>query len=200
MPLDLPPPASTPITERMAGDLMWAATYESSPLPPTTILGMPILQHPQPQSVQASSGTILPFHSVPTSQCPATAHPSTKPLPQRQSTSNIEGLPRSGINPSRPTSTHPSLYEWLRNPLPAPQHSLPPRATIGLTSRSSVHSIDPDITEDVGNESTDSSGQSHNLHQSYSHPLSHDMSTSPSRQVVRVLSSSFPDPSHRSQT
>ncbi len=31
----------------------------------------------------------------------ATAHPSTKPLPQRQPTSNIEGLPRSGTNPSR---------------------------------------------------------------------------------------------------
>ncbi len=48
MPLDLPHPASTPITERMAGDLTWAATYESLPLPPMTILGMPILQHPQP--------------------------------------------------------------------------------------------------------------------------------------------------------
>ncbi len=47
---------------------------------------------------------------------------------------------------------------------------------------------------------TDSSGQSHNLHESYSHPLSHDMSTSPTRQAARVLSSSFPDPSHHSQT
>ncbi len=49
-PLDLPHPASTPITERTAGDSTWAMTYESPPLPPVTILGMPILQHPQPRS------------------------------------------------------------------------------------------------------------------------------------------------------
>ncbi len=192
MPLELPHPASTPITERTAGDSMWAAMYESLPLPPMIILGMPILQHPQPQSAQMSSGTILPFHIVPTSQHPAMALLSTEPLHQHLPTSNIEGLPQSGTNLSRPSSAHPSLYEPLRNPSPAPQHSQSLRATTGLMSWSSVHHSDPDVTEEFGNESTDSSGQSHNLHWSYSCPLSHNMSTSPMRQAVREPFMSFP--------
>ncbi len=199
-PLNLPHLVSTPITETMAGDSTWAAMYEPPPLPPTTILGMPILQHSQPQSAQMSSGTILPFHTVPTSQRPVTAHLSTGPLPQHQPISNIEVLPRSGTNQSRPTSTHPSLYKQSRNLSPVPQPSLQPRAATGLTSQSSMHHFDPNVTKDVGNESTGSSDQSHNLHESYLCPLSHNMSTSPTRQAARVLSSSFPDPSCHSQT
>ncbi len=65
---------------------------------------------------------------MPTSQRPATAHPSTEPLPQCQPISNIEGLPRSGANPSRPASTHPNLYEQLRNLSPAPQPFAPPES------------------------------------------------------------------------
>ncbi len=175
-------------------------TMSHCPSQPMTILGTPILQHPQPQSAQASSGIISPSPSAPTSQRPATAHQTTEPLPLSQPIPNIGGLPRSGTNPPRSTSTHPSLYERSRNLSPAPQPSLLARAATGRMSRSSVHRFDPDITEDVGNESTDSSGQSHNLHQSYSRPLSCDMSTSLTRQVARVLSSSFPNPSHYSQT
>ncbi len=196
-PLDLPHLASMPITERTAGDLMWAATYEPPPLPPMTILGMPILQHPQPQSVQASSGITSLSPTVPTSLLPVMAHPSTKPLCHRQSTSNIKGQEQSGTYPSRTASAHPSLYE-SRNPSPAPQRSLPP--TTGQTSRSSMHHFHPDITKDIGNESRDSSDQSHNLHESYSHPLSCDTNTPPMRQAVRVLSSYSPDPSRHSQT
>ncbi len=135
-----------------------------------TILGMPILQHSQPQSAQASSGITLLSHTVPTSQRPMTAHPSTEPLHPHQPISNIEGLPKSGTSPSRPTSMHLSLYEQSRNPLPAPQPFVPPRTATGRTSSNSVHHFDPDVTKDVGNESTGSSEQSHNLHQSYSCP------------------------------
>ncbi len=124
----------------MAGDSMWAATYESPPLPPTTILGIPILQHPQPLSAQASSGIILPSHSAPTYQRPATAHPSTEPLPPPQPISSIEELRQSGISPYRPMSTHSSLYH-LRNPSRAAQHSRSP--TTAATGHMSSSSIPP---------------------------------------------------------
>ncbi len=198
-PLDLPHPASMPITERMAGDSTWAATYESPPLPPTTILGMPILQHPQPQSAQASSGITSLSHTASTSQRPTMVHPSTEPLPQSQHTRSTEEHPMSGINPSRPPSGHPSLYEKSRNPSPVPQPSTPQAAT-GPTSTSSVHHFEPAVTEDVGDESTDSSDRSHNLHQSYWCPLSHTMSTELMRQPARALSTSFTDLPRHSPT
>ncbi len=91
--IDLPHPASMDTTGITAGDLTWAATYESPPLPPATILGMPLLQHPQPQSAQASSGIILPSLSAPTSQHPATAHPSTEPLPPNSAYQQHRGAP-----------------------------------------------------------------------------------------------------------
>ncbi len=191
-----------PTTGIMAGDSTWAATYESPPLPPVTILGMPILQHPQPQSAQASSGTILPFCLVPISQRPATAHPSTEPLPPPQPISSIEELRQSGTSPYRPISTHLSLYH-LRNPSPAVQPSQnPTTAATGRMSSSSVHHrVDPEYTEDVGSKSPDSSDQSHNLHQSYSCPLSRDtISTSPTKQAAKAPSRSSPDPSRHSQT
>lgn len=200
MSLDLPHLASTPITERTAGDLTWAVAYKSPPLPPVTILGMPILQYPQPQLAQVSSGIISPSSTAPTSLLHAMAHLSAEPLPQPQPTHSTEECPMSGINQPRSMSTHSSLYQHSRNPSPAPQPSQLPRATTGRMSLSSIHNFDPDITEDIGNESTDSSGQSHNFHQSYSCPLSRDMSTSPTRQAVRAPSMSFPDPSHHSQT
>ncbi len=152
---------------------------------------MPILQHSQPQSVQASSGITLPFHTVPTSQPHTTAHPSTEPLPLHQPISNIEGLPRSGTNPSRPASAHLSLYEQSRNPLPARPPSIPCQLATGPMSWSSAHRFNPNVTEDVGSELTGSSDQTHNLHQSYSRPLSCDMSTSPTRQAERAPSMSF---------
>ncbi len=201
-PLDLPHPASMPITERMAGDLTWAATYESLPLPPVTILGMPILQHPQPRSAQASSGIISPSPSAPISLLHATARLSTEPLPQSHPTCSTEEHPMSGIDQSRPGSQHSSLYR-LRNPSPVAQPSqFQTTAATGRMSSSSVsRRVDPDYTEDVGGESTDSSEQSHNLHRSYSCPLSHDtMSTSPVRPVERALSRSFLDPPRHSQT
>ncbi len=114
--IHLPHPASTDTTGITVGDSTWAATYKSLPLPPTTILGMPILQHPQPQSAQASSGTILPFHSAPTSQHPAMAHLSTEHLAHQQVPSSIEELRQSGISPYRPMSAHSSLYRQSRNP------------------------------------------------------------------------------------
>ncbi len=200
-PLDLPHQASMPITEGMAEDSTWATTYKSPPLPPVTVLGMPILQHPQPQLAQASSGITSPSPTAPTSLLQGMAHLSTEPLPQPQPTRSTEEHPMSGINLPRSMSTHSSLYWQLRNPSPAPQPSQLPRATTGRMSSSSVHHFDPDVTEDVGNESTGSSGQSHNLHQSYSRPLSCDtMSIKPMRQVEKAPSTSFPNPSHHSPT
>ncbi len=190
-----------PITERTAGDLTWAATYKSLPLPPMTILGMPILQHPQPQLAQASSGTMSPSPSVPTSLLHIMARLSTEPLPQSQPTHSIEEHPASGTNQPRSMSTHSSLYWQSRNLSPALQPSQLPRATTGQMSLSNIHCSDLDVTEDVGNKSTDNSDQTHNLHQSYSCPLSRDtMSTSPTRPVERAPSTSFPDPSCHSQT
>ncbi len=176
MPLDLPHPASTPVTERMAGDSTWAATYKSPPLPPMTILGMSTLQHPCPQLAQASSGTILPFHTVPTSPPPTTAPPTTEPLHQRQSTNRNEGLPQYGTSPYSIASSHPSLYEQSRHPSPVPQ---PPfsGAPTGGTSRIGTPPT-PQINPcdlPPGSDSPGDSESDHNLHQSYSRPLSCDM-------------------------
>ncbi len=93
MPLDLPHPASTPITEITAGDLMWAATYESPPLPPMTILGMPILQHPQPQSAQASSGIILPSPLSAYIPAPRDGSPNHRTPPPVTNTLQHRGAP-----------------------------------------------------------------------------------------------------------
>ncbi len=169
---------------------MWAVTYESPPLPPTTILGMPILQHPQPLSAQASSGIMSPSPSVPTSLLHAMARLSTEPLPQSQPTRSTEEHPMSGINQSRPGSRHSSLYR-MRNPSPVTQTS--PFQTIAATGRMSSSSVrrddDPAYTEGIGDVSTDSSQQSHDLHRSYSCPLSRDtMSTSPVRLAERAPS------------
>ncbi len=201
MPLDLPHPVSMPITGITAGDSTWAVTYESLPLPPVTILGMPILQHPQPQSAQASSGIMLPSHSVPISQRPTMAHLSTKPLPPTQPISSIGELCQSGISPYRPMSTHSSLYCQSRNPSQAAQPSQSPTtAATGQMSSSSVHRIGHDYTEDIGDESTDNSDRSHNLHRSYSRPLSRDtMSISPMKPLERAPSTSFPDQPRPSQ-
>ncbi len=105
---------------------------------------------------------------------PRDGSPEHRTLPQPQPTRSTEEHPMSGINLPRSISTHSSLYQQSRNLSPAPQPSQLPRATTGRMSSSSVHRFDPDVTKDVGNESTGSSGQSHNLHQSYSCPLSHD--------------------------
>ncbi len=195
-PLDLPHPASTPITETTAGDSTWAATYESLPLPPVTILGMPILQHPQPRSAPASSGIISPSPSAPTSLLHAMARLSTEPLPQSHPTHSTEEHPMSGIDQSRPGSRHSSLYRTT-SPSPVDQPSRSQTtAVIGQTSSSSTsHRADPDYTVDVGDESTDNLLQSHDLHRSYSRPLSHDtMSTSPMRPAERAPSRSSLNP------
>ncbi len=177
---------------------MWAATYESLPLPPVTILGMPILQHPRPLSVQASSGIMSPSPSAPTSLLHAMARLSTEPLPQSHPTCSTEERPMSGIDQPRPGSQHSSLYR-LTNPSPVAQPSQfqMTAATGRMSSSSMSRRTDPDYTVDIGDESTDSSQQSHDLHQSYSRPLSRDtMSISPVRPAERAPSRSFLDPPH----
>ncbi len=201
-PLNLPHPASTPITERTAGDSMWATTYESPPLPPVTILGMPILQHPQPRSAQASSGIISPSPSAPISLTHTMAHLSTEPLSQSHPIHSTKERPMSGIDQPRPRSWHSSLYR-SRNPSPVAQPSQfqTTAATGQMSSSSESRHVDPDYTVDVGDRSTDSSLQSHDLHRSYSRPLSCDtMSTSPVRLVERAPSRSSLDPRRHSQT
>ncbi len=201
--IDLPHPANMATTETTVGDLTWAMMYESPPLPPMTILGMPILQHRQPQSAQASSGITLPSHLAPTSQHPATVHLSTEHLPPPQPISSIEELCQSGISPYQPMSTHSSLYRQSRNPSPVAQLSQnPTTAAIGQMPSSSVHPhVNPEYTESAGDESTNSSDQSHNLHLSYSCPLSRDtMSISLMRPAEKAPSRNSPDLTRRSQT
>ncbi len=69
-------------------------------------------------------------------------------------------------------------------------------AVIGqMPSSSTICHVDPDYTVDVGGASIGSSQQSHDLHRSYSHPLSRDtMSTSPMRPAERAPSRSSLDP------
>ncbi len=74
-------------------------------------------------------------------------------------------------------------------------------ATGRMSSSSETHRVDPDYTVDVGDGSTDNSLQSHDLHRSYSHPLSRDtMSTSPVKLAERAPSRSSLDLPRHSQT
>ncbi len=196
-PLDLPHPASMPITEITTGDLTWATTPEPlHPTIPVTILGMSTLQHPQPRLAQASSGIISPFHTAPTSPPLAMAHPITEPPHQHQSTDRSEGLPWSGTNLSRPQSRHLSLYKQLRNLSLAPQ----PFAAKALTGRmlASSHPPSPEgdapIEQVLGSNSPEGLQSSHSLHRSYSCPLSHDMDVSPVRQATQTPFMSAPSP------
>ncbi len=180
MSLDLPHPVTTPVTETTEGDSTWAATF--GPPPPSTtatILGMLTLQHPCPQLAAASSGTILPFHTVPTSQPLATAHLITEHLPQQATDVNIGTSIRS---------THSSLYNPSRNPSPVPQ---PPilisQVAIGRMSETSAPYVAPHVAphkQVPGSDSPTDSVSSHNLHQSYSHPLSRNMDVGQARQAV----------------
>ncbi len=197
--IHLPHPASMDTTGITAGDSTWATTYESPPLPPTTILGMPILQHPQPRSAQASSGIMSLSPSAPIFQRPATAHPSTEHLPHQQALSSIEELHQSGDSPYRSmtgNSTHSSLYRQSKNPSPVPHDSQSPTVTTAVTGQmrsSSAQDVELEFTAGTGHESPDSSGQSHNLHQSYSRPLSRDtMSISLTRQQEKAPSRNTP--------
>ncbi len=200
--LDLPHLASTGTIGITAGDSMWAVTYESPPLPPTTILGMPILQHPQPQLALVSSGTTSQSPSAPTSLTPAMARLSTEPLPRHQPISSIEELCQSGTSPYKAmTGSHPSLYERSPSRVDQPSPN-PTTAATGHTSSSRTHHHKGlEYTEGEGNKSPDSSDQSHNLHQSYSRPLSCDtMSTSPTKPLERAPSRSATEQPHHSQT
>ncbi len=195
--IHLPHLASMDTTGITAGDSTWAVTYKSPPLPPTTILWMPILQHPQPQSAQASSGTILPFHSAPTSQRPTTAHLSTEHLPHQQSTLQHRGAPPIWDQPVStnecPLESIPSVEEPVASTLMPPSFLTVTTAVTGQMWLSSAQDEEPGSTANSGHESTDSSGQSHNLHLSYSHPLSRDtMSTSPTKLPERAPSRNSP--------
>ncbi len=126
--------------------------------------------------------------SAPIFQHPATAHPSAEHLPPRSMTGN---------------STHSSLYQ-SRNPSPVPHASQSPTATTAVTGQmrsSSTQDVELEFTAGTGRESPDSSGQSHDLHQSYSRPLSRDtMSISLMRQQEKAPFRNTPvDPTHRSQ-
>ncbi len=134
-----------------------------------------------------------------------TARPSTEHLPHQPALSSIEELRQSGISPYRPMSAHSSLYHQSRNPSPVPHVSQSPTVTTAVTGQmcsSSTQDEEPGSTASSGRKSTDSSGQSHNLHLSYSCPLSRDtMSTSPTRLPERAPSRNSPlDPTCRSQT
>ncbi len=158
---------------------------------------------PSAQLAQVSSGIISLFPSAPISQRPATAHPSTEHLPHQQVLSDIEERRQSGRALSRSTtgnSTHSSLYRQSRNPSPVPHASQSPKVTTAVTGQmrsSSVQDVELEFTAGTGRESTDSSGQSRNLHQSYSRPMSRNtMSISLTRQQEKAPSRNTPSTRH----
>ncbi len=141
-----------------AGDLTWAATSDLSPLsePIAMILGLTgtVLQHPSPCLIPMTFGTILPFHTVPTS--PPTAVPLiTGPLPQL-----AIGMSSSGTSLYRPaagtwacTRAQGTRCWTLPDPLlakhspAAPRPSLPiprtPEQLVAHTERSMGATPDP---------------------------------------------------------
>ncbi len=155
-----------------------------------TILG-PIgstLQHPQPRLAQTSFGTMLPFHTVPTSL------PTTVPsdmIPQQH-------MPRSGTSPYRTRSTHPSLYEKLRNLLPAPHPISTHQGAVGGGITEDPRTVHHEQV--LGSNSPDNSENSHSLHQSYSRPLSCAMTTGQARQAPQTLPTSHHVSQHPSPT
>ncbi len=127
------------------------------------------------------------------------AHLSTEHLPHQQAPSSIEELRQSGISPYRSmtgNSTHSSLYRQLRNPSPVPHASQSPTVTTAVTGQmrsSSAQDVELEFTAGTGHESPDSSGQSHNLHQSYSCPLSRDTMSIPlTRQQEKAPLQEYP--------
>ncbi len=113
----------------------------------------------------------------------------------------LHAAPRSaqclGIDQPRPGSRHSSLYQ-SRNPLPVAQPSQSQMTVAtGQTSSSSVsHHADPDYTVDIGGQiDRQLTAEAHDLHRSYSRPLSRDtMSTSPMRPAERAPSRSSLNP------
>ncbi len=140
------------------------------PITPTTRFD------PWTNRIQTSFGTILPFHTAPTS-LPTTVPSDT--IPQQCS-------PRSGTNPYKTQSIHLSLYKQLRNPSPAHQ---PPTSiqqdTVGGETLEDSRTIHRE--QAPGNDSLSGSVSSHNPHQSYLHPPSHAMETGQARQAAQTL-------------
>ncbi len=203
MSLDLPPPASTPNSQREAGDLRWAMTSDPSPHLPVTILGLTgtPLHHPQPVLLLMSFGTMSTFPTAPISHLIAARLDIEPPPPPVR----LHPLHILGLGPYKTESSHLSLYEQSRNPSPAPQlpiSTLQGTAT-GRMSRSSIHPhrslhCPPRATtwERLANRLWE---QPQASNQSYSRPLSHDMDIGQVRQTAWTLSMSpilpmpFPD-------
>ncbi len=189
MSLELPHPACTPNSLCILADSTWAVTPDPSPQPPVMILGvtgMP-LHHPQPISIPMSFGTMLTFHTAPTSP-PITAHQATEPCLQQTTET-----PHSGIGSYRTRSSHLSLYQPSRNPSPAsqPPISISQDTVTGRTLRSSISHITPCTDpheQPPGSNSPTDSENSHSLRQSYLCPPSHDMDVGQERQAGQTPS------------
>ncbi len=189
MSLKLPHPARTPNSPQTRGDSTWATTPDPSPQPPVMILGLTRapLHHPQPRLLLTSFGITLTFPTAPTSS-PIVVHQTTEPR-HHQATY----MPHPGTSLYRTGSLHLSLYQPSRNLSPAPQPpiSTPQDIVTGRTLRSSTHHITHHAApheQQPGSDSPDNSKSSHSLHQSYLHPLSHDMDISQARQAAQTLS------------
>ncbi|KAK0240412.1 hypothetical protein EDD85DRAFT_950242 [Armillaria nabsnona] len=107
--LELHPPFQRPTLPNTGSNSSWATTA-GPPLPgvsPATVMGIHgcQMQHPQPCSTQAISGTILTSHMMLTSP-PEHSRLLTEPLPPSSPT-----IPASIIetSPSKTKSSHPSL-------------------------------------------------------------------------------------------
>ncbi len=137
--LEFPHPAHTPDLPPMLGDLTWAETFNPSPQPPIMTLGLTgtLLHHPQLVSLPRSSGITSPFPTAPIS---------------------------AGTSPYRTRSSHLSLYQPSRNPLPAPQPTFTLHAAaVGETSGPHTDPRTAPLKQVLGNSSPSDSDSSHNL-------------------------------------
>ncbi len=198
MSLKLPHLAHTPDSPCASGDSMWAATLDPLPQPPVMILGLTgiPLQHPQPQSLPMSFGTMSISPTAPTS-LPTMGPPITEPC-HHQATET----PAPGICLYRTGSSHLSLYQPSRNPSPVLNCPSPsPKVQLLAECQQAATSttlLEPSPCElPPGSDYSIDSKSSQNPHQSYLRPPSRDMDVSWASRAAQTLLSTY-DPQHPS--
>ncbi len=109
----LPLQRTTLLSTRSDSNWATAAGLSLLGVSPATVLEIPgnPLQHPQPCLTQATFGTILPSHTVPTFPWGLDL-PTTEPLPLMMPTIPVSII---GTNPYGTRSSHQSLYQPSRS-------------------------------------------------------------------------------------
>ncbi len=194
--IDLPHPASMDTTGITVGDSTWAVTYESPPLPPTTILGMPILQHPQPQLAPSEfwDNVTIPLSAyIPAPRDNSLEHQGAPPIWGQPI--SIADWEQYALEPL--STVEEPVASTSRLPVPESNDS----SYWSKCDRAAPRTSSSNSPQGTGHESPDSSGQSHDLHQSYSRPMSCDTMSIPlTRQQEKAPYRNAPvDPTHRTQ-